>query len=85
MGRPAVCTAVDGSPEVVLDGVTGCVVSPADPPAMARAILSLLADPNRAAGMGQRASDRVRDLFDVRRMARSVGDLYAHVMSQAEE
>ena len=83
MGRPAVCTAVDGSPEVVLDGETGCVVPPADPAAMARAILSLLRDPTRAAEMGQRASDRVRDLFDVRRMARSVGDLYAQVMSQA--
>ena len=85
MGRPVVCTAVDGSPEVVLDGETGCVVPPADPAAMARAILSLLRDPTRAAEMGQRASDRVRDLFDVRKMARSVGDLYAQVVSQAEE
>lgn len=81
MGRPAVCTAVNGSPEVVLDGETGYVVPPADVPAMAKAILALLADPQRAAAMGERASARVRQRFDVRSMAEAIGRLYEQIDS----
>ena len=44
-GRPMVATAVDGTPEIVLDGATGLTVPPGDPAALARAICRLLADP----------------------------------------
>ena len=44
-GRPVVATRVGGTREVVPDPRAGRVVDPADPAAIARAILALLADP----------------------------------------
>ena len=46
VGTPVVATRVDGLPEVVRDGVTGRLVSPGDPQALADAIVDVLA--NRA-------------------------------------
>jgi len=43
-GRPVVATAVDGTPEVVVDGETGLIVPPGDSPSLAEAIVSILGD-----------------------------------------
>lgn len=48
VGTPVVATAVGGTPEVIRDGETGRLVPPANPPALARAVLECLADPVRA-------------------------------------
>ena len=52
-GRPLVATRVGAIPELVRDGVTGLLVPPADPPALARAIQRLLDAPELAAALGQ--------------------------------
>lgn len=51
--RPVAVTAVGAVPEVVEDGVTGRLVPPRNPGALAAAILELLANPHRAAKMGE--------------------------------
>lgn len=51
-GRPVVGTDVGDLPAVVRDGETGLVVPPADPAALAEALLALLVDPARAAELG---------------------------------
>jgi glycosyltransferase involved in cell wall biosynthesis len=43
VGTPVVATRVDGLPEVVIDGVTGRLVSPGDPQRLAEAIVDVLA------------------------------------------
>jgi glycosyltransferase involved in cell wall biosynthesis len=43
---------VGGLPDAVEDGVTGLLVPAADPPALARAMVKLLADPDEALRMG---------------------------------
>jgi glycosyltransferase involved in cell wall biosynthesis len=43
VGTPVVATAVDGLPEIVLDGVTGLLVPPGDPDGLAAAVLEVLA------------------------------------------
>lgn len=45
-GRPMVATAVDGTPEVILDGKTGLTVPPGDAPALAGAIIRMLREPD---------------------------------------
>ena len=58
-GRPLVATRVGAIPELVRDGVTGLLVPPADPPALARAIQRLLDDPELAAVLGRAGRDHV--------------------------
>jgi glycosyltransferase involved in cell wall biosynthesis len=60
-GLPVVATCVGGIPEIVEDGVTGLLVPPREPEALAGAILALASDPDRRRAMGERARERVRD------------------------
>jgi glycosyltransferase involved in cell wall biosynthesis len=50
---PVVATRVGGNPEAVKDGITGIVVPPEDPGALADAVLELLTDPERSKAMGE--------------------------------
>ena len=54
-GVPVVASDVGGVPEVVTQGETGWLVPARDPTSMARAVLSLLADPVRRRAMGRAA------------------------------
>jgi phosphatidylinositol alpha-1,6-mannosyltransferase len=51
-GRPVVAGTSGGAPEAVQDGVTGHVVDPRSPTAVAGTIADLLDDPARARAMG---------------------------------
>ncbi|MCX6030234.1 MAG: glycosyltransferase [Chloroflexi bacterium] len=76
-GVPVVCTELGtGTSYVNQDGVTGRVVPPRDPPALAAAIRELLADPPRLAAMGVAARARVEAEFDQDVMVTRVLALY---------
>jgi glycosyltransferase involved in cell wall biosynthesis len=62
-GIPAVCTRVASMPEIVEDHVTGFVVPPNDPAALADRLLWLRAHPDKVARMGAAARRRVLDRF----------------------
>lgn len=51
-GRPIVASAVGDFAELVVDGVSGLLVPPRDPSAMADAVIRLLDDPDLAARLG---------------------------------
>jgi glycosyltransferase involved in cell wall biosynthesis len=55
LGLPVVATAVGGVPEAVDDGLSGVLVPPGDPGALARALLELIDDPRRRARMADEA------------------------------
>lgn len=59
-GLPIVGTAVAGAAELVRDGVTGRLVPPGDPAALAQSLSELLANPERARAMGAAARQHVR-------------------------
>jgi len=61
-GRPVVASAVGGMPEIVEDGVTGYLVPPSDPEALASRIFSL-ANPNVRRCVGRAARERAVNAF----------------------
>jgi glycosyltransferase involved in cell wall biosynthesis len=76
-GRPTVATSVAGTPEQIRDGETGLLVPPANPEAIADAIMRLLeATPAERRAMGERARERVRETFTTARMIRETTALY---------
>jgi glycosyltransferase involved in cell wall biosynthesis len=81
MGCEVAVVASDagGLPEVVEHGVTGLVVARGDAGALAQAIGSLLADPDRRRAMGQAGRERALRLFDWDRSAEQFEQLYREV------
>jgi glycosyltransferase involved in cell wall biosynthesis len=62
--RPVVATAIGGSLEQVVNGVTGYLVEPGDPDTMADAIRKLLEAPAQARGFGRNGQERFLDKFE---------------------
>jgi len=75
-GKPLVATDIGGPREIVERGVTGLLVPPNDADQLGRAILALLADPQRRSRMGQAGSARVRDRFSAQRMVAQLEAVY---------
>ena len=74
--RPVVATNVGGIPDLVVDGVTGILVPPRDPTALAAAISGLLDDPDLRRRLGEAGRARRRSEFDISNTARRVEGLY---------
>jgi glycosyltransferase involved in cell wall biosynthesis len=70
LGKPVVASGVWGIPEVVADGETGFLVPPADPDALALAILRVLEGGQLRERIGKRARRFVSERFNHRRMTR---------------
>ena len=81
MARPVVATAVDGTPEVVEHGITGFLVPPGNPPALGAALLTLLADPERARRMGEAGRRRTLEQFDLVRQVDATAAVYRSVLA----
>ena len=62
-GLPVVASAVGELPDSIVDGVTGALVPPDDPAALARALAARLADPALLEGQGRAARARVLERF----------------------
>jgi glycosyltransferase involved in cell wall biosynthesis len=78
-GRPVVATAVDGTPEVVREGETGSLVPPADPAALANALLAMLGDADAAARMGREAYRWAHERFDIDAHVQATARVYREV------
>lgn len=69
VGRPVISTTISGIPEAVTDGVSGRLVAPADPVALAAAMADLLESSVMRSEMGAAGRERIEALFEVRRNA----------------
>jgi len=83
-GAPTVATRVGGTPEALVDGVTGLLVPPADTTALAAAIVRLLNDAPLAAHLGRAARQRIADAFSVKRMVRATEDVYLELLERKQ-
>ena len=76
LGRPVVASNVGGIPEVIQDGVTGLLVPPHDPAALAAAIVRLLTDHPLADTLARAGRELVYERFCVERMVRAIEEIY---------
>ena len=81
LAKPVVACRVGGTPEVVVDGETGLLVSPAAPEELAAALETLLRDPPRAAAMGAAGARRVQAEFDLDHMVSRIETIYRELLS----
>ncbi len=82
VGVPVVTTRVSAIPELVEDSVTGILVDPGNPQAMATALHRLLHDPGRCAELALRARARVEKVFDKRRCTLQLQKLFRKALDR---
>ena len=73
---PVVATRVSAVPEVVADGESGLLVEPGDVEGVARALTTLLDEPQRARELGAAGLRRARSEFSVGRMVEQTMAVY---------
>ncbi|HEY5041076.1 MAG TPA: N-acetyl-alpha-D-glucosaminyl L-malate synthase BshA [Verrucomicrobiae bacterium] len=78
-GRPSIARRAGGIPEVVEDNVSGLLVPSDNPDALARAIESLIQDPQRRMAMGEAAQRRARAQFSAEVIVPCYEALYRRV------
>ncbi len=83
VGLPIVTTAVGGNPEIVVEGETGLLVPSQNPEALATAICRMLDRKAEWESIGQRARQRVEELFCIRRMIASYEHSYRELFEAA--
>lgn len=75
-GTPVICTHVGAMPEFVEHGVTGFIVPPNDPAALAEKVALLVGDPALSRRMGAAGRARVEQLYTWPAVARRCLDAY---------
>jgi glycosyltransferase involved in cell wall biosynthesis len=81
--RPVIATAIGGTDEAITSEVTGLLVPPRDPEALAAAIRRLQADPLLARRLASAGRARVERTFSAEATARDVMRIYDEVMVEA--
>jgi glycosyltransferase involved in cell wall biosynthesis len=85
MECPMVVTRVGGMVDAVRDKETGVVVEPSNPDDLARGILQLLRDPEKARALGRAGRELMLERFTLSRAASDLNELYRSQLSRAEE
>lgn len=80
--RPVVATAVGAVPELVENGVTGWLVAPGSPRALADALRAALgASTGELARLGERGAARIHERHDARLEARKLAELFERALA----
>jgi glycosyltransferase involved in cell wall biosynthesis len=84
-GKPMVATAVDGTPEVVIDERTGLVVPPGNASLLADAICRLLREPELRRRLGAAGRKWVEEHFSAERQIFETQELYLRAWGKVEK
>jgi glycosyltransferase involved in cell wall biosynthesis len=76
LGKPVVASRVGGIPEVVRHGRTGLLVPPADPAALAAAVIRIAGEPGFGARLGHAGRTRAERHFSLGAMVGAVERVY---------
>jgi colanic acid/amylovoran biosynthesis glycosyltransferase len=75
-GVPVVSSRISGIPELVEDGLSGLLVPPRDPAALAEALMALATDEGLRERLGRAGRARIERDFDLRTSTRRRADLF---------
>ena len=79
--KPVIGTAVDGIPEVIVDGQTGLLVAPGDCAGLAEAMETLLGNRELAARMGRAGQAWAEERFDIRKSVERCQRIYCDLLA----
>lgn len=85
VGVPAVATRIYGLTDAVEDGVSGLLIPPSDPAALAHALQRLLDDPETRREMGRAARDRALQRFSRERIVEGLRDFYNQIFGKGAQ
>jgi glycosyltransferase involved in cell wall biosynthesis len=78
-GCGVIASRIGGLPEIVREDVSGVLVEPGDPDALAGAMRAVAADPDRACELGRRARQLAREEFELGRQTARLIEHYEAV------
>ena len=81
--RPVVATSVGGIPEYVSDGITGLLVEPGNPSALAAAIVKILLDGELRTALKSGIQSAKRERLGWDRIAQDAQDMYQRVLTRS--
>jgi glycosyltransferase involved in cell wall biosynthesis len=80
MGKPVIAMNEGGVPEVIEDGVNGISIPPKNASLMARKIIGLLSDRDKAKKMGQAARKRIEEHFSIEANVKKIQKEYLQIL-----
>ena len=83
--NPVVATAVDGTPEAVIDGETGFLVPSKQPEPLAKAVIKLIQNKTNMETMGQNGRLRVEKHFSIDKQVEEFEYLFHQVLHKAAD
>jgi glycosyltransferase involved in cell wall biosynthesis len=83
-GKPVVASAIGGIDEVVIHGVSGLLVPPGDPIALARAISAILSNHSLAARLAAAGKERAWREFSAETMVSRITEVYEEILESAK-
>jgi glycosyltransferase involved in cell wall biosynthesis len=84
-GVPTIAGRVGGLPEIIIDGLTGTLVSTRQPEELARAILQVLNSPGHYLELAKNAQRLARRMAADERLGQEVCGIYSHVLKLKEQ
>ncbi|HTU93559.1 MAG TPA: glycosyltransferase family 4 protein [Gemmataceae bacterium] len=81
LGKPAIATRTEGPSEIIVDGVTGFLVTPEDEGELAQKIIDIFGPHVDRQQMGQAAAERARDLFSAPKYARTIEEIIDNILA----
>ncbi len=79
MGKPVIAARSGGLSDIVVDGETGCLVTPGDPQALREAIQCLLDDPAQRERMGNMAKQKIVE-FQAKSVVSRIEQVYQELL-----
>jgi glycosyltransferase involved in cell wall biosynthesis len=80
-GVPVIATKVGGLPDLVQEGVSGRLIPPRNPQAIADAMLASLQNQSETRRLAAAGNKMTRQLFDIQRTAAEIAQIYAALVN----